>query len=49
MIKDATGTDDNVHIMKLDVTKRDQVSKVTAEAKRHFGFCHIVINNAGIM
>ena len=49
MIKDSTGTDDNVHIMLLDVANREQVSKVTAEAKKHFGFCHIVINNAGIM
>jgi len=25
------------------------VKKVCTEAKKHFGFCHIVINNAGIL
>ena len=35
--------------MKLDVTNRKQITEVTSEAKQKFGFCDIVINNAGIM
>lgn len=42
-------SDAKVHIAKLDVTNREQIKQVTKEARAKFGFCDIVVNNAGIM
>ena len=49
MIKELTGNDSKVHIMKLDVSCREDVSEVTKAVHDHFGPVDIVINNAGIM
>jgi len=49
MIKGLTGKDDNIKIMELDVTIRENVSKCTKEAIKYFGHPDIIINNAGIM
>lgn len=49
MIKGLTGKDDNIKIMELDVSIRENVSKCTKEAIKYFGPADILINNAGIM
>jgi NADP-dependent 3-hydroxy acid dehydrogenase YdfG len=38
---------DNVLTLELDVTRRDQVKKVVANAHAHFGRLDVVVNNAG--
>jgi len=49
MIKAAVGKDDNIKIMELDISIRENVSKCTKAATKFFGPADIVINNAGIM
>ncbi|WP_263385490.1 SDR family NAD(P)-dependent oxidoreductase [Granulicella arctica] len=38
---------DNVLTLELDVTRRDQVKEVVANAHAHFGRLDVVVNNAG--
>jgi NADP-dependent 3-hydroxy acid dehydrogenase YdfG len=49
MIKDATGTDENVHCMQLDVCDKERIAERAAEAERVFGDVNIIINNAGVV
>lgn len=49
MILTDTGKDENVKIVELDISNRENVSKVTKQVEQHFGSPFIVINNAGIM
>src|ERR1700710_2346053 len=43
----AEGHGDRGLVLPLDVTKRDQISHVVAEAKRKFGRIDALVNNAG--
>jgi len=36
-------------IQKTDVTKREEVKALVAEAEKQFGEVHILVNNAGVM
>ena len=49
LIKEATGIDDNVHCMQLDVCDKEQIKECAAEAERILGDVNIVINNAGVV
>jgi NAD(P)-dependent dehydrogenase (short-subunit alcohol dehydrogenase family) len=47
-VKDiAEGHGDRALVLPLDVTKRDQIARVVAEAKRKFGRIDALVNNAG--
>jgi NAD(P)-dependent dehydrogenase (short-subunit alcohol dehydrogenase family) len=45
---DAYGATDNVLVLKLDVTKADQVTAAVQAAEAKFGAIDVLVNNAGI-
>lgn len=49
MIKDATGIDENVHCMQMDVCDKERIKECASEAERVLGDVNIIINNAGVV
>jgi NAD(P)-dependent dehydrogenase (short-subunit alcohol dehydrogenase family) len=43
----AQGHGDRVLVLPLDVTRREQIEHVVAQAKQHFGRVDVLVNNAG--
>ena len=49
IIKQKTGRTDNLLLIKLDVSNREEVTMSTTKAMQHFGPVDILINNAGVV
>ncbi|MEZ4816170.1 MAG: oxidoreductase [Bdellovibrionota bacterium] len=47
LVKDIQGSLDNLLILKLDVTKKEDRQTAVAEAIKHFGRIDVLVNNAG--
>jgi len=47
-VREAYQGDDNVHIIKLDVTDRAAMAAAAEETVERFGKVHVLVNNAGV-